>query len=162
MIPLKETMLQDKGTTDNGEREKRGEENPLSEKLTCIFKSAEAMRKVKTAVEEADYELSMKKTILKMCSQHGQRELDSLFLDIMGILNDDYGYKVKVENVAECPVCFETYKDECCLLPCSHIVCEKCLHDLKNNAKMLGRKSILCPVCRSSTTFARIKRGVFS
>ena len=52
-----------------------------------------------------------------------------------------------LEDLCECPVCFEPYKDPR-LLKCGHQFCEKCLKDIADHTP---QRHLPCPVCREVT-----------
>lgn len=139
-------------------------ERPLKRKAEDLYKSAEAYRKVKKAVHDADYEKPMKDTLSKLCDQHGLADIDKLVKGMLDELGKDYGYRyvdsLNETSVAECSVCYEYFKSSCGVLPCGHIFCSGCIDTMKKREKSKGRKVLDCPRCRKETTFTRIKTGL--
>lgn len=63
-----------------------------------------------------------------------------------------------MEDELTCPVCLELYADPL-LLPCSHSICKKCLHDIIENRYKAGKDGLDCPSCRKSHSISRSKLG---
>ncbi|XP_050399515.2 E3 ubiquitin-protein ligase TRIM9 isoform X2 [Patella vulgata] len=64
-----------------------------------------------------------------------------------------------MEDELTCPVCLELFADPL-MLPCSHSICKKCLHDILGSRTKTGKDGLECPSCRKMHAITKNKMGV--
>jgi len=54
-----------------------------------------------------------------------------------------------IKDDITCCICYDIFDKPRCLVPCSHLLCERCLHSLKQSSHTQQKKP-KCPECRQT------------